>query len=97
MARISSVMALGFLLALPMAASAGETNTAKTEQVAAVSAAPVEMKSAPAEKSETQDRSAKRSEVRGSRNGDPVRFNNPYAFPIQSLPIALPNLTSLHF
>jgi hypothetical protein len=97
MARIGSVMALGFLLALPMAASAGETNAAKTEQIAAVSAGPVETKLAPAEKSEKQDRSAKRSEVRGSRNGDPVRFNNPYAFPIQSLPIAIPNLTSFNF
>ena len=98
MARIGSVMALGLLLALPMAASAGETDAAKTEQVAAVSAAPTEaLKSAPAEKSEKQDRSAKRSEVRGSRNGDPVRFNNPYAFPIQSLPIAIPNLTTFNF
>jgi hypothetical protein len=99
MARIGSVMALGFLLALPMAASAGETNTAKTEteQIAAVSTAPVETQSVAAEKSEKQDRSVKRSEVRGSRTGDPVRFNNPYAFPIQSLPLALPNLTSLRF
>ena len=97
MARIGSVMALGLLLALPMAASAGETDAAKTEQIAAVSAAPTEVKSAPVEKSEKQDRSAKRSELRGSRNGDPVRFNNPYAFPIQSLPINLPNLTSFSF
>ena len=97
MARIGSVMALGFLLALPLAASAGETSAPKTEQIAEVSAAPVETKLNSAEKSEKQDRSAKRSEVRGSRNGDPVRFNNPYAFPIQSLPLAIPNLPTFNF
>jgi hypothetical protein len=97
MARIGSVMALGLLLALPMAASAGETNAPKTDQIAAVSTGPVETKAAPAEKNEKQDRSVKRSEVRGSRHGDVVRFNNPYAFPIQSLPLAIPNLTTFNF
>jgi len=98
MARIGSVMALGLLLALPLGASAAEKTELKGEQVAAVSTAPSEtsVKSEKTEKS--SERPERRSMLRGSTHGDPVtRFNNPYAFPLQTLPLAVPNVTTFSF
>jgi hypothetical protein len=97
MTRIGSVMALGFMLVLPLGATAGEKVEAKGEPVAAVSAAPSERPAA-TERSEKKERSEKRSMLRGSTHSDPgLRFNNPYAFPIQSLPLAVPNVTTFSF
>jgi hypothetical protein len=98
MRRITSTLLLGFVLALPIAASAGEKSDAKTVEVAAatVDAGP----KAPAARSTDEKKSERRDSdrVRGSRNVDPgVRFNNPYAFPLQTLPISLPNLTTISF
>lgn len=96
MTRIGSLMALGFLLALPLSASAGAPVDPKDERVAAV-----ETNEAPARvsaKTETPDKQPEKHKVRGATHGDPgVRFNNPYAFPIQSLPLGLPNITSFSF
>jgi hypothetical protein len=91
-------MALGFLLVLPLGASAGEKTDSKGEQVAAVSAAPIETSTKTANSEKAPERPAKRSTLRGSSHGDPgLRFNNPYAFPIQSLPIAVPNVSTFSF
>ena len=102
MVRIISSLALGLVLALPLAASAGEAVEQQPLKIAGITPgetvvrAPVE--DVASEKRETERPAQRRSEVRGSRTLDPgIRFNNPYAFPLQSLPIAVPQLTSFNF
>ena len=102
MFRIASYALLGLALSLPVAASAAEPSDAKVVEVAAVSVTePVPASSAIQVNAGTQKSDAAREsarEVRGARTGDPgVRFNNPYAFPLQTLPIAMPNFSSLGF
>ena len=100
MLRITSTLLLGLALALPLTASAGEKSDSKTVDVAAASvdAGPT----APSART-TETKKAERvrdsgREVRGARTSDPgIRFNNPYAFPLQTLPISLPNLTTISF
>lgn len=98
MRRITSTLLLGFVLALPLGASAGEKSDNKSVEIAAASvdAGPTAPKArTETKKAEQRDSGSK---VRGSRNVDPgVRFNNPYAFPLQTLPISLPNLTTISF
>jgi hypothetical protein len=94
-------MMFGLALALPISAAA-EPSDAQPVDVAAVEvsdsvpAASAIQVNAGTQKSDAANESSR--EVRGSRNGDPgVRFNNPYAFPLQTLPIAMPNFSSLSF
>ena len=100
MLRITSSILLGLVLALPLTASASENSDAKPLQVAAVASTDA-VPGTTAQRVETPSRETKRSsererEIRGARTGDPgVRFNNPYAFPLQTLPISLPNLTGM--
>lgn len=95
MSRTISLAVLGLMLALPMAASAGTPVDSKASDVVTVAAVntPPEASardakpSAPAVERETQ----KNAEVRGARSSDPgLRFNNPYAFPVQAIPVAFP-------
>jgi hypothetical protein len=101
MTKFGSVMALGFLLALPLSASAGTPADSKDEQqVTAVASNDVAARPADTatDKAEKQPKRSENRKLRGATHGDPgVRFNNPYAFPIQSLPIGLPNVTSFSF
>ena len=102
MLRIASSTLLGLVLALPVTASAAERSDSTPVEVAAVVAtdstrtAPAVQQITQTQKSESALESAR--EVRGARQSDPgTRFNNPYAFPLQTLPISLPNFSSLSF
>lgn len=101
MFRFASFALLGLVLSFPVAASATDADRQPIE-VAAVSsgdAAAGEVTAKPSREAERSE-SARRSSdggVRGLRQGDPgvVRFNNPYAFPLQTLPIALPSFAGM--
>lgn len=100
MFRIASYALLGFALALPVAASAADDSASQPIEVAAVANGDASTDTPAAQPSREAKRSesARRSdgEVRGSRQGDPgVRFHNPYAFPLQTLPISLPSFAGM--
>ena len=94
MMRSISFALLGFALALPLSASAGTPVDAKPEQAVTVAATnhpfePTARSAQPEEpKTETKHESSK---VRGARVADPgLRFHNPYAFPVQAMPVTFP-------
>jgi hypothetical protein len=101
MLRKLSLAVLGLTLAAPMVASAGapaDTQASATVTIAAVSdPLPAPSREAKAVASDESAASPKR-EVRGSRTSDPgLRFHNPYAFPVQAMPVNLPIVTPFGF
>jgi hypothetical protein len=102
MLRITSTAILGFALALPLSAFAGSPVDQKTPEVSIVAANEDAMllPAAPsierAERSEVQ--APKHSARRGSnQSAGEFRFTNPYAFPLQALPISIPSITTFSF
>lgn len=101
MKRITSMALLGLALTLSVPALAGEpTADAKVPEAAIVAAGEdaVVLPAAPS-KDEKATTSARRRNARyGSNQSDAgFRFQNPYAFPIQTLPIAMPTVTTFSF
>jgi len=92
---------LGLALALPLAAPAA--TAAEREASEPIAVATTEQ--APARPTQTTDVTPKperaptpRSELRGRRSWDPgTGFRNPYAFPLQTVPIAVPTVTGFSF
>jgi hypothetical protein len=102
MSRIKS-LALGVaLLVLPLGASAGNLESDHKAPEGAVVAAAEDAVIAPAAPTR-EAKQAKRTESRrraphGSRQSEAgFRFQNPYAFPVQTLPIAMPTVTNFSF
>jgi hypothetical protein len=101
MLRITSmaIAVLGLALALPLSATAADTKSEKAPE-AAVAAAGEDavVLPAPAPKEQTKARRSERRAPHGSRQSEAgFRFQNPYAFPIQTLPIAMPTVTTYSF
>jgi hypothetical protein len=102
MLRITSTALLGLALALPLSAFAESTVDQKTPAVSIVAAnedavlLPAAPSSQQAERSEVQV--PKHNARRGSnQSAAEFRFTNPYAFPLQALPIAIPSITTFSF
>ena len=101
MSRLTS-LALGLALALPLGASASSLETdLKTPDAAVVAAAEdaTILPSAPARDEQSSERKeTRRATRRGSSQSEAgFRFQNPYAFPVQTLPMALPTVTNFSF
>jgi hypothetical protein len=102
MLRITSTAILGLALALPLSAFAESPVDQKTPEVSIVAAnedavvLPAAPSSQRTERSEIQ--APKQSARRGSnQSAAEFRFTNPYAFPLQALPIAIPSITTFSF
>lgn len=99
MLRFSSMAVLGLALAMPLGASATDLNI--DPNAASVVAANEDVFPRPpkAERQDSEQKPAPRKNVpRGSSQSDAgFRFQNPYAFPVQTLPIALPTVTTFSF
>ena len=101
MLRITSTAILSFALALPLSAFAEspiDLNAPEATIVAASEDAMV-LPAAPIEKTERSENKAPKHNARrgSSQSAADFRFTNPYAFPLQTLPIAVPNLTTFSF
>lgn len=95
MMRSISLAVLGLTLALPLSASAGTPVDAKPADAVTVAAAnhsfePAARTAQPDEQS-TENEKRESSKLRGARVADPgLRFHNPYAFPVQAMPVTFP-------
>ena len=102
MLRITSTAILGLALALPLSAFAGSPVDQKTPEVSIVAAnedAVVLPAARSSERSSSSEiRAPKHNAPRGSsKSAGEFRFTNPYAFPLQALPISLPNFSTFSF
>ncbi|MCU0670150.1 MAG: hypothetical protein MUF70_12495 [Myxococcota bacterium] len=101
MKRIISMALLGLALAFPVTALAGEpTADAKVPEAAIVAAGEdaVVLPAAPSKEDKAERKTQRRNARYGSSQSDAdFRFQNPYAFPIQTLPIAMPTVTTFSF
>jgi len=100
MSRLT-LLALALALALPLGASAENLETdLKTPEAAIVAAAEdaTVLPAAPSRDEQRSERKANRAVRRGSNQSEAgFRFQNPYAFPVQTLPMALPTVTNFSF
>lgn len=101
MLRITSTAILGLALALPLSAFAGTPIDQKAPEATIVAAnedAVVLPAPAPEKTERTETPAPKHSARRGSNQSmGEFRFTNPYAFPLQTLPLVLPNVTTFSF
>ena len=101
MLRITSTAILGFALALPLSAFAESPIDPKAPE-ATIVAANEDAMVLPAASIEKTERSETKAPQHNARRGSSqsaadFRFTNPYAFPLQTLQIAVPNLTTFSF
>lgn len=99
MLRFSSMAVLGLALAMPLGASATDLNVDTSGATVVAANEDVFPRSPKAESETSEQKPAPRKNVRrGSNQSDAgFRFQNPYAFPVQTLPIALPTVTTFSF
>ena len=101
MLRITSTAILGIALALPLSALAESPIDPKAPEATIVAASEdaVILPPASVQKTERIENEAPKHDARrgSSQSMGEFRFTNPYAFPLQALPIALPNLTTFSF
>jgi hypothetical protein len=101
MLRITSTAILGLALALPLSAFAGSPVDQKVPEATIVAANEdaVVLPAATPEKAEQSERPARKYSARRGSNQSAAefRFVNPYAFPLQTLPIAMPNVSTFSF
>ena len=102
MSRIISIAALGFALALPLSAFAGTPVDQKAPEATVVAAANEDAVVLPVPVEKSQRSEAPVVKHRGGPRGSSqsaaeFRFTNPYAFPLQTLPMVLPNVTTFSF
>ena len=101
MLRITSTAILGIALALPLSAFAElpiDPNALQATIVAASEDAVILPSSLVQKTERIANEAPKHNARRGSSQSmGEFRFTNPYAFPLQALPIALPNLTTFSF
>lgn len=105
MFRFVTVMLLALALSIPVVAAAEEASEQET-QIAAVSAAQeVQLDASPsgvtnelAEGAESRPKATRKLVPRGSnQSAAGYRFETPYAFPEQSLPILFPQISTFSF
>ena len=101
MLRITSTAILGLALALPLSAFAGSPVDQKAPE-ATIVAANEDAVVLPAPTIEKKERSESPAPKHSARRGSnqsmgEFRFTNPYAFPLQTLPLVLPNVTTFSF
>jgi hypothetical protein len=100
MSRLTS-LALGLALAFPLGASASNLEADLKTPEASVVAAAEDATVLPAAPSRDEQRSERKSARRANHGSNQseagFRFQNPYAFPVQTLPIALPTVTNFSF
>jgi len=94
---------LGIVLALPLAAAANGSDRDAAQPVA-IAANDVDAQPPAAKPVAERDASARtdgsdaRSQIRGRRTWEPsIGFQNPYAFPLQTIPVTVPVVTGLGF
>jgi hypothetical protein len=106
MLRMISTAILGFALALPIGAAAAGPLTPSQSEAKAVNAKAPEATLAANEDAvvlpppvvERVERPVKHSARRGSnQSAAGFRFTNPYAFPVQTLPVQMPSITTFNF
>ncbi len=101
MLRITSTAILGLALALPLCAFAGSPVDQKAPEATIVAAnedAVVLPAPTPDKAEQSESPARKYSARRGSNQSmAEFRYTNPYAFPLQALPMALPNVTTFSF
>jgi hypothetical protein len=97
MLRITSTAILGLALALPLSAFAASPVDQKAPEATIVAAnedAVVLPAATPAHTEQTETPARKYSARRGSNQSmGEFRFTNPYAFPLQALPVVMPNVS----
>lgn len=98
---MASVALLGLALAFPVSALAGEpTADSKVPEAAIVAAGEdaVVLPAAPSGDDKAESKPRRHNARYGSNQSDAgFRFQNPYAFPIQTLPIVMPTVTTFSF
>ena len=104
MLRFSTTILMALAISFPLSAFAGERAIdQKAPQAAVVAAAPQDavIMPAPSAKAETSantEQAPKRIVKHGSsQSAAGYRFTTPYSVPPQTLPVAIPSLTSFHF
>ena len=102
MLRITSTAILGLALALPLSAFAGSPVDQKTPEVSIIAASEdaVVLPAAPSsERTRSSEIQAPKHNARRGSNqsAGEFRFTNPYAFPLQSLPVSIPSFTTFSF
>jgi len=101
MLRITSTAILGLALALPLSAFAASPIDQKAPE-ATIVAANEDAVVLPAPAPEKTERSERATRTYSARRGSSqsmagFRYTNPYAFPLQTLPIVLPNVSAFSF
>lgn len=102
MLRITSTAILGLALALPLSARAESPVDQKTPEVSIVAAnedAVILPAARSIDRSEQSEATAPKHNARrgSSQSAAEYRFTNPYAFPLQTLPVAIPTVTTFSF
>jgi hypothetical protein len=101
MLRITSAAILGLALALPLSALAGSPVDQKAPEATVIAASDdaVVLPVPSAEKAERNERPARKYNARRGSNQSTAefRYSNPYAFPLQTLPVVLPNVSTFSF
>lgn len=102
MFRITSTAILGLALALPLSAFAGSPVDEKTPEVSIVAANEdaVVLPAAPSigRTERSENKAPKHNARRGSNQSSAeFRFTSPYAFPLQTLPMVVPTITTFSF
>lgn len=101
MLRFTSMAVLGLALAAPLAASANDLDLQSSDSTV-VAANEDAYPRATAQPANEDEKPAKQTERKNRAHGSnqsaaEFRFQNPYAFPVQTLPIALPTVTNYSF
>jgi hypothetical protein len=99
MTRIATMLPLALTLLLPVGALAEEpTGAVESVVVAAEPQSPGELRSSEGEAEAPLERKVNRLVPRGSRESAAgYRFQRPYAFPEQTLPIMFPAISNISF
>jgi hypothetical protein len=101
MMRFTSMAVLGLALALPLSASAASPVDQKAPEATIVAANEdaVVLPAPSAEKTERSETQVRKHNARrgSSQSAAEFRFTNPYAFPLQTLPMVLPNVSTFSF
>jgi hypothetical protein len=101
MLRIISTAILGLALALPLSAFAGSPVDQKAPEATIVAASDdaVVLPAPSSGKAERSEPTARKYSARRGSNQSTAEFHytNPYAFPLQTLPVVLPNVSTFSF
>lgn len=104
MLRFTSMAILGLALAAPLAASANDLDVQSSDSTVVAAnedvypRATANPTNAPSEDVQPAKPTQRKNRAHGSnQSAAEFRFQNPYAFPVQTLPMALPTVTNYSF